>query len=85
MIPNETEFFREVTLRICSSLDIDYALSRTFEYLQEHIPADTMGLGYHNVDEEQIDPARIFVVAKVARKGARFIWADHATSSTQWS
>lgn len=78
MTPNETEFFREVTLRICSSLDIDYALSRTFEYLQEYIPADAVGLGYHDVDEEQIDPARIFVVAKVARKGARFIWAGEA-------
>jgi len=39
LIDNYDEFLREVTLRICSSLKIQTALSRTFEYLQQHFPA----------------------------------------------
>ena len=38
------EFFRQVTLRICSSLQIDSALSRVFEYLQGFLPLDEMFL-----------------------------------------
>ena len=38
------EFFRQVTLRICSSLQIDIALSRAFEYLQGFLPLDEMFL-----------------------------------------
>jgi transcriptional regulator with GAF, ATPase, and Fis domain len=75
---NESEFFREMTLRICGSLDIDHALSQAFEYMREHIPIDAMGLGYNNLDEKHIDKARIFVVAKAARKGARYIWKDES-------
>ena len=37
-----------------------------------------MGLGYNNLDQEVIDAARIFVVAKVARPGARYIWKDES-------
>lgn len=38
------EFFREVTLRICSSLQINTAFGRVFEYLREHFPFDQMFL-----------------------------------------
>jgi len=38
------EFFREVTLRICSSLQIDTAFRRAFEYLREYFPIDHMFL-----------------------------------------
>ena len=38
------EFFREVTLRICSSLDIKSALSRCFEYLRQALPLDGLFL-----------------------------------------
>lgn len=38
------EFFREVALRICSSLKIETALSNTFAYLQEHLPLDDLYL-----------------------------------------
>ena len=44
------EFFRQVTLRICSSLQIDIALSRAFEYLQGFIPLDEMFLDILDVN-----------------------------------
>jgi transcriptional regulator with GAF, ATPase, and Fis domain len=37
-------FFREVTIRICSSLQIKIALSRAFEYVRRHIPLDVLSL-----------------------------------------
>ena len=46
---NDNAFFREVTLRICSSLDIEEALIKTFDYVHQFIPADTMGLGYSDL------------------------------------
>ena len=76
MSVDENEFFREMTLRICGSLDIDQALADTFECLRQYVPADAMGLGYNNLDQDQIDVARIFVVAKVARPGGRYIWNE---------
>ena len=75
---DEREFFREMTLRICGSLDIDQALARAFEYLRQHLPIDAMGLGYNNLDQEGVDAPCMFVVAKVARPGARYIWKDGA-------
>jgi transcriptional regulator with GAF, ATPase, and Fis domain len=42
------EFFREVTLRICSSLDIKSALSRCFEYLRQALPLDGLFLDIHD-------------------------------------
>ncbi len=47
--PNE--FFREVTLRICSSLDINEALRATTDYLKAFIPVDQAGL-YYLVEEQ---------------------------------
>ena len=44
MAANKDEFFREVTLRICSSLQITIAFERVFEYLREHFPIDRMFL-----------------------------------------
>ncbi|MCX8023056.1 MAG: sigma 54-interacting transcriptional regulator [Syntrophorhabdaceae bacterium] len=38
----ENEFFKEVTLRICSSLDIDKALWRCLLYIKEIIPAQEL-------------------------------------------
>ncbi len=36
------EFIREITLRICSSLEIKEALRSAFEYLKEHIPLEAL-------------------------------------------
>jgi len=41
---DENIFFREATLRICSSLDIVTALKRCFEYIRAFIPANGMTL-----------------------------------------
>ncbi|UFS71175.1 sigma 54-interacting transcriptional regulator [Geomonas sp. RF6] len=37
-------FFREMTVKICSSLEIKTALTSAFEYLREHIPLDGISL-----------------------------------------
>jgi len=41
---DENVFFREVTTRVCGSLDIRIALARAFQYLRDFIPLDAMGL-----------------------------------------
>ncbi len=38
------EFFREITLRFCSSLDINIAFQRSFQYLREVLPVDEIFL-----------------------------------------
>ena len=45
---DEKEFFREATLRICRSLDIEKALWSFFMYIREFIPADQAFLTYHD-------------------------------------
>lgn len=67
--PNQ--FFREMTLRICRSLDIDQALNEAFAYLRDQMPVNAIGLGYSDL------PARkIRVLAKVALDGATYLWND---------
>ncbi len=41
---DENVFFREATLRICSSLDIETALKRSFEYIKLFVPVLRMSL-----------------------------------------
>ncbi|MFZ2445161.1 MAG: sigma 54-interacting transcriptional regulator [Syntrophobacteraceae bacterium] len=48
---NENLFFREATLRLCSSLDIDASLKRCYEYIRLFIPVKMMIL--HILDFEQ--------------------------------
>lgn len=50
MTADENVFFREATLRICSSLDIEEALTSFFEYVRSQIPATRMYLHVHDVD-----------------------------------
>ncbi|HWI41744.1 MAG TPA: sigma 54-interacting transcriptional regulator [Verrucomicrobiae bacterium] len=38
------EFSREITLRICSSLEIAESLRNAFDYLREHVPLDALTL-----------------------------------------
>lgn len=66
-----SEFFREVTLRISGSLDIDVALTKTLEYFQRHMPVDAMDLHYLDFDRNHIIP-----VARVARDGYEQLWED---------
>ena len=46
--PNE--FFREVTIRISSSLDVNVAVSNLHDYLKDIIPMDGMHLQYRSTD-----------------------------------
>ncbi|MEW6429526.1 MAG: sigma 54-interacting transcriptional regulator [Thermodesulfobacteriota bacterium] len=41
---NHDEFLKEITLRICSSLDIKESLGSAFAYLREHVPLDSLAL-----------------------------------------
>ena len=68
---NKGEFFKEVTLRICGSLDIDQAIIHTFDYIRQRIPADAIGLGFSDVST-----GRIHVVTKASIAGAQYIWDD---------
>lgn len=45
---DENVFFREATLRICCSLDIETALKRCFEYIGAFIPV--IGTTLHTLD-----------------------------------
>lgn len=42
----ENTFFKEVTLRICNTLDIQEALHHTFDYFKTIIPCDVLSLVY---------------------------------------
>jgi transcriptional regulator with GAF, ATPase, and Fis domain len=50
MSVGENVFFRQATLRICSSLDIDTALKRCFEYIRAFIPVIRMALHVLDAD-----------------------------------
>lgn len=41
---DKNEFFREVTLRICGSLDLGNAIRKTYDYIAQHIPLDILSL-----------------------------------------
>ena len=43
---DSNEFFREATLRICGSLQMERALHETLLFLREHMPADKMFLQF---------------------------------------
>jgi len=60
------KFFREITLHICSSLDINVAFSRCYEYLQQHFPLDELFLDIH---DPQLSAIRR--IAYVAASGER--------------
>ncbi len=47
---DEKEFFREATLKICGSLDIERALHQCFLYVRQFIPASRMGLHIYHQD-----------------------------------
>jgi len=48
MAADEAEFFREATLRIYSSLDINEALEKCMDYLKDFIPLSGFVLGVYN-------------------------------------
>ncbi|MEM9489142.1 MAG: sigma 54-interacting transcriptional regulator [Myxococcota bacterium] len=55
MTVSANEFFREVTLRVCGSLDINEALSSTFDYMCRWVPIEAIGLGYSDLQSRRIE------------------------------
>ena len=47
-------FFRKATLLICSSLDIEVALSRCRSYISQYLPADKIYLNIYEPGQEQL-------------------------------
>lgn len=47
---DESEFFREATLRICGSLEIEHAMQRCLQYLSRYLPATH--LSFHIYDRQ---------------------------------
>lgn len=50
MTVKETVFFREVTLRICGSLEVERALWQSLLYIRDFIPADSMTLSTYDLE-----------------------------------
>ncbi|MBW1804113.1 MAG: sigma-54-dependent Fis family transcriptional regulator, partial [Deltaproteobacteria bacterium] len=44
---DKSEFFREATLRICGSLDVETFLYESFKYIQDFLPADSVFLTHY--------------------------------------
>ena len=62
---DENDFFRQVTTRVCGSLDIKTALAKAFQYLKEFIPLDAMGLHLY---EPELNVMR--TIARVSASGS---------------
>lgn len=54
MSVDDNLFFREATLRLCSSLDIELALKRCYEYIRLFIPVQRMGLDLVDIEENTL-------------------------------
>lgn len=54
MSVDENLLFREATLRLCSSLDIEVGLKRCFEYIRTYIPVKRMGLDIVDPEENTL-------------------------------
>jgi len=61
---DENEFFREVTLRLCSHLNIEEGLRACMRYLPDNLPADTLYLQRH---EPELGSMRIIARATADR------------------
>jgi transcriptional regulator with GAF, ATPase, and Fis domain len=60
MSMKENEFFREATLRICSSLEIEASLFSTLRFLRQEMPVSWMTLEHH---DKELDTIRIIAIA----------------------
>ena len=50
----DQDFFREVTIRICGTLDIMTGIRRSLAYLQQFLPVDGMGLCVYEKDSQAV-------------------------------
>ena len=61
---DKKDFFREFSLRICSSLEIEKALLSAFQYVSSIMPVDELMVGHTNLDTGIME-----VVANADHKG----------------
>ena len=52
---DENLFFREATLRLCSSLDIKMGLKHCYDYIRTFIPVMRMGLDLVDLEENTLE------------------------------
>ncbi len=57
---DENLFFKQATLLLCSSLNVEIALWRCFQFVRKHLPADAM---YLNIYEPSISGIRYIAMA----------------------
>ena len=63
MKADRNKFFKEFTLQVCSSLDIQAALTKALTYLYQWMPADAMSLSFYELSKN-----RLISVAKAERE-----------------
>ncbi|MCX5819129.1 MAG: sigma 54-interacting transcriptional regulator [Deltaproteobacteria bacterium] len=76
MVIDENEFFRQATMLICGSLDIETALTRALPYLARVMPVDAI---YLHLYEPNLGAIR--TIAEVTKTGSRTL--EKITSLTQ--
>lgn len=60
------EFFREVAVRIHSSLDLAKAIEETFKYMKDFIPCEMLGMFFATEDKD--NGVKVFSVARFGRQ-----------------
>ncbi|HMB31212.1 MAG TPA: sigma 54-interacting transcriptional regulator [Desulfohalobiaceae bacterium] len=65
---DSNDFFKEATLRICGSLDVEVSLWESFQFLRNYLPADEMMLNIYSPDE-----GNLRVLAQATPEGGKWI------------
>ena len=60
MIEDQNEFFRQMVVRICGTLDTDVAMERCYYYLRDHIPLDEITLNRYEPELNLFRPIATF-------------------------
>jgi hypothetical protein len=55
MIIEQSDFFKQMTMRICGSLDLQKALETSFDYLKKVMPMDLMSLDIYDSDRNTLE------------------------------
>ena len=63
---DKDEFFREATLRMCGSLEIEDGLHDCFQYIAQHLPADCMYFQRYYRDQGEMR-----IVARASADGGK--------------
>ncbi|HOW57291.1 MAG TPA: hypothetical protein PKZ12_04770, partial [Smithellaceae bacterium] len=66
MFVNDKDFFHEMTMRICSSLEMEVAFQRALDYLVNFMPVDTI---YLHLYEQSLGAIR--TISEVTAAGFR--------------